>query len=38
MRRRVELDLEYIQLRSVGFDLWIMVRTLLSVTSGRNAY
>jgi lipopolysaccharide/colanic/teichoic acid biosynthesis glycosyltransferase len=28
VRRRVELDLEYIERRSIRLDLWIMLRTV----------
>ncbi len=37
MQRRVELDLEYIRNRSVAFDLWILLRTVVSVFAHRNA-
>jgi putative colanic acid biosynthesis UDP-glucose lipid carrier transferase len=37
MQRRVELDLEYIRDRSVAFDLWILLRTVVSVFAHRNA-
>jgi putative colanic acid biosynthesis UDP-glucose lipid carrier transferase len=37
MQRRVELDLEYIRDRSVAFDLWILIRTVVSVFAHRNA-
>ena len=38
MRKRVELDLEYINDHSVVFDLWIMVRTVIAIITSRNAY
>ncbi len=38
MQRRVELDLEYIRIRSLSFDIWILIRTVASVLRGSNAY
>ena len=38
MRRRVDLDLHYIENYSVSFDLWILLRTAISVFSMHNAY
>lgn len=34
----VRLDLEYIQRRSLAFDLWILLRTVPAVLSSRGAY
>ena len=38
MQRRIELDLEYIRTRSLGTDLWILIKTVISVLRGDNAY
>ena len=38
MRRRVELDLEYVRRRSTAMDLLILVRTVGSVIAARNVY
>jgi len=38
MRKRVEHDLDYLRNWSVSLDLWIMVKTLLTVWKDRNAY
>ena len=38
MRRRVELDLEYLRNWSVWLDLKIIARTFRTVVSSRNAY
>ena len=38
MQSRVEYDLHYIDNWSLGLDLQIMIRTVLSPTSYRNAY
>lgn len=38
MRRRVELDLHYIENWSLGFDLKILALTVIEVGSGRAAY
>jgi lipopolysaccharide/colanic/teichoic acid biosynthesis glycosyltransferase len=38
LRRRVELDCDYIENWSLGFDLWIIARTALLVLFDRNAY
>ena len=38
MQRRVDLDLQYIENYSVGFDLWILLRTAISVFTMHNAY
>lgn len=37
-RRQVQLDLQYIQNRSLKLDLWILWRTLPAVLSGKGAY
>lgn len=36
--RQVELDLEYIRRRSFCYDLWIVLKTVPAVLSGRGAY
>jgi len=36
--RQVELDLAYIERRSLGLDLWILLRTLPAVLGGRGAF
>jgi len=36
--RRVDLDVEYIERWSVGFDLWIIAKTALKVISDKTAY
>ncbi|MEQ8767634.1 MAG: sugar transferase [Planctomycetota bacterium] len=36
--RQVELDLDYIHNQSVATDLWILLRTIPAVLSGRGAY
>ena len=38
MRKRVEHDLDYLRNWSVSLDLWIMVKTLITVWKDRNAY
>ena len=38
LRRRVDLDCDYIENWSLGFDLWIIARTALLVLFDRNAY
>ena len=38
MQRRIELDLEYIRTRSLGRDMWILIKTVVSVVRGDNAY
>jgi exopolysaccharide biosynthesis polyprenyl glycosylphosphotransferase len=38
MRRRVELDLEYVRQRSALMDVWILVRTVGSVVRARDVY
>ena len=38
MRRRVEHDLDYLRNWSVSLDLWIMVKTLITLWNDRNAY
>ena len=38
VRRRVEFDLWYIDNWSFRLDCWIMLRTVLEVLRGRNAY
>jgi exopolysaccharide biosynthesis polyprenyl glycosylphosphotransferase len=38
MQRRVDYDLEYIRTRSLGSDIWIILRTIASVIRGVNAY
>jgi len=38
MQRRVELDLEYLQNCSLSFDIWILLRTVVSVLSLSDAY
>ena len=36
--RWVEMDLDYVERRSLGLDLWILLRTVPAVLSGRGAY
>lgn len=38
LRRRVELDCEYIETWSLGMDVWIMLRTAALVAFDRHAY
>lgn len=38
VRQRVEYDLEYIKMWSLGLDLKILAKTILSVIKGRNAH
>ena len=38
MRKRVEHDLDYLRNWSVSLDLWIMVKTLITLWNDRNAY
>jgi putative colanic acid biosynthesis UDP-glucose lipid carrier transferase len=38
MQRRVDFDLEYIRTRSLGTDIWIILRTFTSVIRRVNAY
>ena len=38
MQKRVECDLDYLRNWSVSLDLWIMVKTLITIWKGRNAY
>jgi lipopolysaccharide/colanic/teichoic acid biosynthesis glycosyltransferase len=38
MRQRVDHDLYYIDNCSVGFDLYILLLTLISPKAGRNAH
>lgn len=38
IRRRVELDLHYIENWSVWLDLWIMIRTMQALAFPKNAY
>jgi exopolysaccharide biosynthesis polyprenyl glycosylphosphotransferase len=38
IRKRVECDLFYLRHRSLGFDLWILVRTVLFGVFAKNAY
>jgi putative colanic acid biosynthesis UDP-glucose lipid carrier transferase len=38
MKKRVEYDLDYLRNWSVSLDMWIMVKTVLTVLKGRNAY
>jgi putative colanic acid biosynthesis UDP-glucose lipid carrier transferase len=38
MQRRVECDLDYMRNWSLSLDLWIVVRTILTVWRDRNAY
>lgn len=38
MRRRVEHDLDYLRNWSVSLDMWIMVKTLITIWKDRNAY
>jgi lipopolysaccharide/colanic/teichoic acid biosynthesis glycosyltransferase len=35
--KRVEMDAEYVQRRSIFYDLWIMLKTIPAVISGRGA-
>ena len=35
---QVEMDVEYIERRSTGTDLWVMLKTIPAVLSGRGAY
>jgi lipopolysaccharide/colanic/teichoic acid biosynthesis glycosyltransferase len=36
--RQIELDLRYVERQSVGLDLWLLLRTIPAVLSGRGAY
>lgn len=36
--RQVELDIEYIERRGLGLDLWLLARTVPAVLGGRGAY
>ncbi|MCC6534642.1 MAG: undecaprenyl-phosphate glucose phosphotransferase [Burkholderiales bacterium] len=38
MRKRIEYDLDYLRNWSVSLDMWIMVKTLVTVLRDRNAY
>jgi len=38
MQKRVECDLDYMRNWSLSLDLWIVVRTILTVWRDRNAY
>jgi len=38
MQKRVDFDLEYIRTRSLGTDIWILIRTVGSVVRRVNAY
>ncbi len=38
LRRRVALDCEYIESWSLGFDLWVILRTLAVVFTDQDAY
>jgi putative colanic acid biosynthesis UDP-glucose lipid carrier transferase len=38
MQKRVEYDLDYLRNWSVSLDLWIMVKTLITMWKDRNAY
>jgi putative colanic acid biosynthesis UDP-glucose lipid carrier transferase len=38
MRKRIEYDLDYMRNWSVSLDMWIMVKTLITVWKDRNAY
>ena len=38
MQKRVEYDLDYLRNWSVSLDLWIMVKTLITIWKDRNAY
>jgi len=38
MQKRVEYDLDYLRNWSVSLDLWIMVKTLITIWKGKNAY
>jgi lipopolysaccharide/colanic/teichoic acid biosynthesis glycosyltransferase len=35
---RIELDREYLERRSLGFDIWILLQTIPAVVRGRGAY
>ena len=36
--RWVEMDLDYVERRSLGLDLWVLLRTVPAVLTGRGAY
>jgi putative colanic acid biosynthesis UDP-glucose lipid carrier transferase len=38
MEKRIEFDLEYLRNWSLGFDLWIIVKTVLVVLNDKKAY
>lgn len=38
MQRRVEYDLDYLRNWSLSLDLWIMVKTIITIWRDRNAY
>lgn len=38
MRERVRYDLDYLRHWSLGLDLWILVKTVVAVLGGKNAY
>ena len=38
MEKRIEYDLEYLRNWSLGFDLWIIVKTVLVVLNDKKAY
>jgi putative colanic acid biosynthesis UDP-glucose lipid carrier transferase len=38
MRKRIDFDLDYMRNWSVSLDMWIMVKTLITVWKDRNAY
>ncbi len=38
MQKRIEYDLDYLRNWSVSLDMWIMVKTLITVWKDRNAY
>jgi putative colanic acid biosysnthesis UDP-glucose lipid carrier transferase len=38
MQKRVEYDLDYLRNWSVSLDMWIMVKTVITVLKDRNAY
>lgn len=38
MQKRIEYDIDYLRNWSLGFDLWIIIKTALLVVKDRNAY
>jgi putative colanic acid biosynthesis UDP-glucose lipid carrier transferase len=38
MEKRIEFDLDYLRNWSVSLDMWIMVKTLITLWKDRNAY